>query len=113
MKAPEADHTFYLCRQLAKAGHDIRVITGKNAVIDEPDVQVLPIMPTWGWRNLPRLVRHMKQWTPDAVLLFYIGWIYDHHPMITFAPTFSKALRNLSTTMGHSTGLIREQCPVW
>ena len=24
-----------------------------------------------------------------------------------------KAPRNLSTTMGHSTGLIREQCPVW
>ena len=24
-----------------------------------------------------------------------------------------KAQRNLSTTMGHSTGLIREQCPVW
>ena len=24
-----------------------------------------------------------------------------------------KAMRNLSTTMGHSTGLIREQCPVW
>ena len=22
-------------------------------------------------------------------------------------------MRNLSTTMGHSTGLIREQCPVW
>ena len=21
--------------------------------------------------------------------------------------------RNLSTTMGHSTGLIREQCPMW
>ena len=25
----------------------------------------------------------------------------------------SLPLRNLSTTMGHSTGLIREQCPVW
>ena len=24
-----------------------------------------------------------------------------------------KGDRNLSTTMGHSTGLIREQCPVW
>ena len=24
-----------------------------------------------------------------------------------------KSSRNLSTTMGHSTGLIREQCPVW
>ena len=28
-----------------------------------------------------------------------------------FAPLAN--LRNLSTTMGHSTGLIREQCPVW
>ena len=26
---------------------------------------------------------------------------------------FNSARRNLSTTMGHSTGLIREQCPVW
>ena len=26
---------------------------------------------------------------------------------------FECPLRNLSTTMGHSTGLIREQCPVW
>ena len=24
-----------------------------------------------------------------------------------------RSSRNLSTTMGHSTGLIREQCPVW
>ena len=24
-----------------------------------------------------------------------------------------RVYRNLSTTMGHSTGLIREQCPVW
>ena len=27
--------------------------------------------------------------------------------------TFTRPNRNLSTTMGHSTGLIREQCPVW
>ena len=27
--------------------------------------------------------------------------------------TWSSSNRNLSTTMGHSTGLIREQCPVW
>ena len=27
--------------------------------------------------------------------------------------TWSITVRNLSTTMGHSTGLIREQCPVW
>ena len=29
------------------------------------------------------------------------------------AVEFLESLRNLSTTMGHSTGLIREQCPVW
>ena len=31
-----------------------------------------------------------------------VGYLYMEVP-----------LRNLSTTMGHSTGLIREQCPVW
>ena len=35
-----------------------------------------------------------------------------------FSPSYKlrvveEADRNLSTTMGHSTGLIREQCPVW
>ena len=43
-------------------------------------------------------------------------------PMLGFAGALAGALvgtmirtdnRNLSTTMGHSTGLIREQCPVW
>ena len=29
------------------------------------------------------------------------------------SPYDSASVRNLSTTMGHSTGLIREQCPVW
>ena len=27
--------------------------------------------------------------------------------------SMKEVIRNLSTTMGHSTGLIREQCPVW
>ena len=32
---------------------------------------------------------------------------------VTIATGASEVVRNLSTTMGHSTGLIREQCPVW
>ena len=33
---------------------------------------------------------------------------------VTFLFTdIEESTRNLSTTMGHSTGLIREQCPVW
>ena len=35
-----------------------------------------------------------------------------HCPWAT-TPEVVEAIRNLSTTMGHSTGLIREQCPVW
>ena len=31
----------------------------------------------------------------------------------TAAEVTHNRVRNLSTTMGHSTGLIREQCPVW
>ena len=32
---------------------------------------------------------------------------------MTGIPNLHVLQRNLSTTMGHSTGLIREQCPVW
>ena len=40
----------------------------------------------------------------------------DHEPPDHTKGEHAKAaerFRNLSTTMGHSTGLIREQCPVW
>src|SRR3712207_7440015 len=30
--------------------------------------------------------------SPDAILLLYIGWIYKHHPMITYAPTIARLL---------------------
>ena len=43
--------------------------------------------------------------TQAAEALFRRAW--EEYPDIELAP------RNLSTTMGHSTGLIREQCPVW
>ena len=32
---------------------------------------------------------------------------------VRVVPAGRHGKRNLSTTMGHSTGLIREQCPVW
>ena len=40
------------------------------------------------------------------------GWGKGMTPRL-FAPSIAQDERNLSTTMGHSTGLIREQCPVW
>ena len=42
------------------------------------------------------------------------GDIMDQLDLSVFGESYVLvALRNLSTTMGHSTGLIREQCPVW
>ena len=41
-------------------------------------------------------------------------WWKVHEPdAVELQPDKVLQDRNLSTTMGHSTGLIREQCPVW
>jgi glycosyltransferase involved in cell wall biosynthesis len=49
-------------------------------------------MRKWSWPELPKLVRFIRRCSPDAVLLVYIGWIYNDHPMVTFLPTVAKAL---------------------
>ena len=42
-----------------------------------------------------------------------VGLMVSDRPLIGLVLGTVFTLRNLSTTMGHSTGLIREQCPVW
>jgi glycosyltransferase involved in cell wall biosynthesis len=91
-KAPEADHAFGLCEQLADQGLDVDVITQQGSVASRhPRVTVHPIMRKWSWSELPRLARTMRRCSPDAVLLFFLYWAYDH-PMITFVPTVAKRL---------------------
>ena len=60
--------------------------------------------------------------TPVVLLLAdisgYTQFMLSHHKapihgQMIIAGLFETLIRNLSTTMGHSTGLIREQCPVW
>ena len=43
----------------------------------------------------------------------YYRWRQEFGGMKVDQARRFKEHRNLSTTMGHSTGLIREQCPVW
>ena len=50
------------------------------------------VMPHWGWSALPRFAASLRHIAPDAILLMYIGWIYDSHPMVTFAPTVARKL---------------------
>ncbi len=91
MRAGEADHTFHLCQHLAERGLDVHLLTTKNSVAatDLP-FRVHPIMRDWSWSEIPLFIRFLKRCSPDAVLLHYIGWIYNDHPMVTFAPTISK-----------------------
>jgi polysaccharide biosynthesis protein PslF len=53
---------------------------------------VHPIMRDWSWKDLPRLATFFRKNKPDAILLMYSGWIYNSHPMITFAPTIAKRM---------------------
>lgn len=91
MRAGEADHAYHQCCYLAKRGVDVHVLTGRaNQWTQEMPFTVHPIMRDWSWRDLPRLVRFVKRCNPDAVFLFYIGWVYNDHPMITFLPAICR-----------------------
>jgi glycosyltransferase involved in cell wall biosynthesis len=93
MRAGEADHMLHLCQHLAAAGLEVHVLTTKkNTIPCQLPFRVYPIMQDWSWKDLRRLQAFLKRLSPDAVLLKYIGWIYDYHPMITFAPTLAKAM---------------------
>ena len=72
---------------------EVHVITGKGSITpNEPDLKIYPVMEGWSWSELPRLMLLMRRVSPDAVLLYYIGYIYKHHPMITFVPTLVRRL---------------------
>jgi polysaccharide biosynthesis protein PslF len=93
MKAGEVDQAVHLCRRLTAKGLDVHVLTTEKnlASIDVP-ASIYPVMRDWSWSDLPMLARVIKRCSPDAVLLFYSGWIYGYHAMITFAPTLCKML---------------------
>ena len=93
MRAGEADHAFHLCRQLADRNLDVQVLTTKNDdVAIDPRFKVHPIMGNWSWSELPRFSKFLGHCSPDAVLLMYIGFMYNDHPMITFASTLLRGL---------------------
>ncbi len=91
MPSGESTNTHFLATHLVSRGIDVHVLTGKaNAYASSPGLTVHPIMPDWSWSALPTLVAFLRASAPESVLLMYIGWIYGHHPMITFAPTIVK-----------------------
>src|SRR6476661_5355313 len=93
-RAGEADHAHMIAEHLAARGVDVCVLTtrGKGAS-GKDSLTVSRKMRRWSWRELPCLVWMLWRYQPDVVLLMYIGWIYNGHPMITFLPTVAKFVR--------------------
>jgi hypothetical protein len=88
MRAGEAEHAIHLCRHLANHGLDVHVLTTKtDQQMTRFPFKVYRLIRKWSWLDLLVLVKFLKFCSPDAVILLYSGWIYNTHPMITFAPT--------------------------
>jgi FkbM family methyltransferase len=91
--APEANHALHLSEQLAKAGHTVHVLCKKGSIpATQQNIVVHPVMENWSWSGFSSLTKCIKGCRPDVVLLIYIGWVYHHHPMITFLPTICKSI---------------------
>lgn len=88
MRAGESEHAYHQCTRLAERGVEVHLLTGQaNAGSLPVPFTVHPTMRNWSWSDLPRFVRIIRKLKPDAVMLMYSGWIYNAHPMITFAPS--------------------------
>lgn len=93
MRAGEAEHIYHQCRDLARRGFEVHVLVTDSLMGDGNNlVNVRPLMRDWSWTDLPRFARFVRECAPDAILVYYIGWIYNEHPMITFAPTVCKRI---------------------
>ncbi len=92
-QTPEADHTWEICRRLAAQGMDIHVLTTRGNGLPGSPYTLYPVMRDWTWPEVPRLASVLRRCSPDAVFLDYVAWMYHDHPMITFAPAITKALK--------------------
>jgi glycosyltransferase involved in cell wall biosynthesis len=108
MLGGESDHALHLSTKLAERGLDVKVLTVRGGETSKKlPFRVHTIMRDWSWSDLPRLIRFVKNCRPDAVLLYHSGWLYNDHPMVTFAPTITGYLRRLCpfvTQFGVPTG---------
>ncbi|BCA54120.1 hypothetical protein W02_12600 [Nitrospira sp. KM1] len=93
LHAGEATNAFFLCKQLANRNLDVHVLTTRgNIGTGDSGITVHAVMDTWSWSETSRLVAFLRQSAPDAILLMYLGLMYNFHPMVTFIPTIAKRL---------------------
>jgi polysaccharide biosynthesis protein PslF len=89
--APEANHALHISEHLAKSGLNVHILCKKGSIAaTQENVVVHPVINDWSWSDLPGLIQCMRSCLPDVVLLVYLGWVYNHEPLITFLPTVCK-----------------------
>ena len=91
MRAGDAEHALHLCTHLASRGTEVHLLTTKGQGAPGPvSFHVHAVMKSWSWSDVPTFVTMLRKIQPDYVLLIYAAWIYQWHPMMTFAPTIVK-----------------------
>lgn len=90
--APESPHAYLLCEQLTARGHDVHVVTTSGLGNGTTPFTVHTVVPDWNWRGLRTLLRTTWLVKPDAILLIYVGWMYEFHPMVTLYPLFARLI---------------------
>jgi glycosyltransferase involved in cell wall biosynthesis len=95
MSSGGADFAFCLCQHLAEVGEDVCVVTSDiPSVVTSEEFKILPVMRSWGWGELIRLLKMARKFGPDVVEIHFSGGIYHHHPMITALPALLKRRLN-------------------
>ena len=93
MASAESIHTTSLCKHFAAQGIEVHLITTKrDGIPTDLPCAIYPIMEKWNWSELPRIAWRIRRCKPDAVLLMYLGAMYEGEPMVTFAPALCKRL---------------------
>ncbi|MCC5829840.1 MAG: glycosyltransferase family 4 protein [Phycisphaeraceae bacterium] len=94
VKTGGANYALRYCRELVTRGMEVHVLTRQRPdAVTDPTLTVAPIMRDWSWRSLPRLMRFVDRLGPDAIVLHFMGRIYDNHPMVTLLPALLKRRR--------------------
>jgi len=84
MQGGVADYTRELARALARAGHEVGILTSSKATPApvDPGVTVFPQIESWGWTLWDDLDAFTADWQPDVVHIQHQTAAFDMHPAI-------------------------------
>ena len=84
MQGGVADYTRELARALARAGHEVGVLTSAEAAPPpaDPDIRVFPVIENWGWSLWDALDAFTADWQPDVIHIQYQTAAFAMRPAI-------------------------------